>query len=98
MQYRAIIALIIAKTCFGADRALERLRGRIERFRALCEDVEPGDRYSLTYVPGIGTELGLNGEPVGVIEGADFSSALFAIWIGDRALDESLREQLLAKG
>jgi uncharacterized protein YbjT (DUF2867 family) len=77
--------------------ALERLRGRIERLNALYEDVEPGDRYSLTYVPGIGTELALNGEPKGVVEGADFSSALFAIWIGEQALDESLREQLLAK-
>ena len=76
---------------------LERLRGRIERFNALYEDVEPGDRYSLTYVPGVGTELALNGRPKGVIEGADFSSALFAIWIGEQALDESLREQLLSK-
>jgi hypothetical protein len=77
--------------------ALERLRVRIERFNTLYEDVTPGDRYALTYVPGVGTELALNGEPKGVIEGADFSSALFAIWIGEQAFDESLREQLLAK-
>jgi hypothetical protein len=77
--------------------ALERLRGRIERLNALYEDVEPGDRYSLTYVPGIGTELALNNQRKGLIEGADFSSALFGIWIGEHALDESLREQLLAK-
>jgi hypothetical protein len=82
----------------GVDaEALEGLRDRIEQLNALYEDVEPGDRYSLTYVPGIGTELALNGEPKGVIEGADFSSALFAIWIGERALDDSLREQLLAR-
>jgi hypothetical protein len=31
-----------------------------------------------------------------VIEGADFSSALFAIWLGEQPLDESLRRQLLA--
>jgi hypothetical protein len=77
--------------------ALEPIRGRIERLNALYEDVKPGDRYSLTYVPGVGTELALNGEPKGVIEGAIFSSALFGIWIGEQALDESLREQLLAK-
>jgi hypothetical protein len=59
--------------------------------------VEPGDRYSLTYVPGVGTELARNGEPLGVVPGAEFSSALFAIWLGDEALDEPLREQLLAR-
>ena len=99
----SIPADVFARLTFdGIARSLdadefERLRGRIERLNALYEDVEPGDRYSLTYVPGVGTELALNGEPKGVIEGADFSSALFAIWIGERALDESLREQLLAR-
>ena len=75
---------------------LGRLRGRIERLNALYQDVEPGDRYALTYLPGVGTELALNGRRLGVLEGADFSSALFAIWVGEEALDESLRTQLLA--
>ncbi len=76
--------------------AFERLRRSIDRINQLYEDVEAGDRYALTYVPGIGTELALNGRRLGVVEGADFSAALFAIWIGDEPLDESLRRQLLA--
>jgi hypothetical protein len=81
----------------STDRVtFERLRDRIERLNSIYEDVEPGDRYALTYVPGIGTELSRNGRPLGVIEGADFSSALFSIWLGERALDDSLRRQLLA--
>ena len=75
---------------------LDQLQGRIDRINGLYEDVEPGDRYSLTYVPGVGTELALNGEPKGVIEGADFSSALFGIWLGEKPLDRSLKKQLLA--
>ena len=74
------------------------IRGSIDRINQLYEDVEPGDRYALTYVPGIGTELALNGRQLGLVEGEDFSAALFAIWIGDDPLDESLREQLLAGG
>ena len=74
----------------------ERLRRSIDRINQLYEDVEAGDRYALTYLPGIGTELGLNGRRLGVVEGADFSAALFAIWIGEESLDESLRRQLLA--
>jgi hypothetical protein len=80
-----------------SPEALVRLRGPIEQLNALYEDVEPGDRYSLTYVPGVGTELARNGVPRGIVPGAEFSSALFAIWLGEEALDESLREQLLAR-
>jgi hypothetical protein len=74
------------------------LRGRIDRLNDLYKDVEPGDRYAITYVPGVGTELALNGRSLGVIEGADFSSAFFGIWLGNEALDDSLRNQLLASG
>jgi hypothetical protein len=79
----------------GAD-TLRRLEGPIARLNQLYTDVEPGDRYALTYVPGQGTELAINGEPLGRIEGADFSSALFGIWLGPRSFDASLREKLLA--
>ena len=75
---------------------LARLRGSIDRLNTLYDDVEPGDRYALTYVPGVGTELARNGRRRGVIEGAEFSSALFAIWLGDQPLDESLRRRLVA--
>ena len=37
------------------------LRERIDRMNEWYEDVHPGDRYSLTYIPGKGTELALNG-------------------------------------
>lgn len=76
---------------------VERLRSRIDQINALYEDTEPGDRYAITYLPTIGTELARNGRRLGVIEGAGFSSALFSIWLGDQPLDESLRSQLLAK-
>lgn len=77
---------------------LQRLMETIERFSALYEDVEPGDRYALTYIPGVGTELALNGERKGLIEGDDFSAALFSIWLGERAFDAALRKRLLAEG
>lgn len=73
----------------------ERLRPRIGRLNALYEDVKVGDRYSLTYVPGRGTELALNDQPKGTIAGADFAAAAFAIWLGPKPLDISLKEQLL---
>lgn len=76
--------------------ALAALRPRLEQFAALFVDVRPGDRYALTYLPGVGTELSLNGRPLGTIPGADFAAALFAIWLGPQPLDGDLKRALLA--
>ncbi|UCD56627.1 MAG: chalcone isomerase family protein [Candidatus Hydrogenedentota bacterium] len=76
---------------------IARLRPRIDRINELYEDVEPGDRYSLTYIPGKGTEIALNGQPKGIIEGADFASAIFSIWLGPKPLSRSLKAALLGK-
>jgi hypothetical protein len=71
------------------------LRSRLDRINAWYRDVKPGDRYSLTYVPGAGTELALNGSRLGIIDGADFAAAYFRIWLGDTPIDTRLRDQLL---
>jgi hypothetical protein len=78
------------------DATLQRLQPRITAFNTLYEDIEPGDRYSLSYLPGRGTELGKNGRPRGVVAGAEFASALFAIWFGADPLSDELRRELLA--
>jgi Chalcone isomerase-like len=77
------------------DAQITSFRSRLDRLNTLYENVKPGDRYALTYIPGVGTELALNGKPKGVIEGADFAAAYFAIWLGAKPLDASLKAQLL---
>lgn len=72
-----------------------RLRPKIEFHNSLYVDVKPGDRYSLTYLPGKGTELALNGEPRGLIEGAEFAAAIFSIWIGSEPISNSFKDQIL---
>lgn len=74
---------------------LARLRPRLDAFHALYQDVRPGDRYALTYVPGEGTELARNGVALGSAPGADFAAAYFSMWLGPDPLDDSLRTQLL---
>jgi len=74
---------------------LAKLRPRIDRINAAYKDVKPGDRYSLTYLPGRGTELALNGTPLVVIEGSDFAAAYFGIWLGREPIDEQLKRDLL---
>ncbi|MSN24692.1 MAG: hypothetical protein GJV46_02365 [Geobacter sp.] len=74
---------------------LARLRSRIDRINSIYRDVKAGDRYALTYLPGRGTELALNGTPLTVIEGADFAAAYFGIWLGKTAIDDKLKRDLL---
>ena len=74
---------------------VEAIQKEIEQINALYVDIKPGDRYALTYVPGIGTELSLNGEPRGVIQGADFAAAMFSIWLGKEPIGIELKRQLL---
>ena len=83
----------LSKNLNAADIA--RLRARIDYHNSLYVDVKPGDRYALTYIPGVGTELALNGNPVGVIEGADFAAALFSLWLGKNPYDERFKKALL---
>ncbi len=53
---------------------------------------------ALTYIPGTGTELALNGRPMGVIEGADFAAAIFSLWLGENPYDKRFKNALLGLG
>jgi hypothetical protein len=79
------------------EETLAPLRDRIERLHATYVDVKPGDRYALSYLPGQGTELTLNGRRLALVEGADFARVYFAIWLGQRPLDDGMRDRLLAR-
>lgn len=71
------------------------LKEKIELMNSYYEDVKAGDRYTLTYIPGAGTELALNGKKKGVVPGADFAAAYFTIWFGKKPMDVAMRDELL---
>lgn len=73
---------------------LAALRPQLDDMHALYRDVQPGDRYRLTYVPGRGTTLHYNDEILGTVPGADFARAYFGIWLGKKPLSTSFRDQL----
>jgi hypothetical protein len=74
---------------------LERIRPQIDQMNALYEDIKEGDRYALTYMPGVGTELALNGARKGVVEGAEFGREYYKIWLGDSRITRDLKAALL---
>jgi len=58
-----------------------------QHFATLCswmEDVEDGEQFAFTYVPGQGTTVEVKGRAKGVITGKDFADALFKSWIGPK--------------
>jgi len=71
------------------------LKPKIDELNALYRDIAPGDRYTLTYIPGRGTTLAWNGRPLGTVAGSEFAAALFGIWLGSNPLDRNLKELLL---
>jgi hypothetical protein len=62
---------------------------------SLYRDVKPGDRYSFTYIPGIGSQIALNGKILGTISGLDFAHGMLSIWLGPNPLDQTLKKALL---
>jgi len=78
-----------------APEEYQSLAERLQQFYQLFRDIQPGDRYSLTYRPATGTELRLNDQPLGAVPGADFAVAYFGIWLGPQPINSSFRDRLL---
>ena len=81
----------------NAGDGLSALEPRIAQLGGMMEDMAEGDVMMFTYVPATGTEVSINGTAKGTIEGADFASTLFAIWLGDPPNDE-IKAGLLGGG
>ena len=75
----------------------EALAPRIAGFQKLFPNVATGDRISLTYVPGKGTAVAIQGSDKGTIPGDDFAEALFSVWLGARPIQEDVKNDLLGR-
>ncbi|MCE5248666.1 chalcone isomerase family protein [bacterium] len=74
------------------------LKAKIDRFNAFfSKPVKSGERITVTYIPGTGTEVSINGTSAGVIEGKDFMEAVFAIWFGPKPPSSGLKEGMLGE-
>lgn len=76
---------------------MRRIRAGLDRICDLYRDVEPGDRYHLSYDPASGTSLFLNGALLGTIPGDELARALFGIWISPYSVDREFTSKLLGK-
>jgi len=103
------IRIVIASGLVTRDRFIEALEegfdntsvGQysskdIQSFKEFLSDAfEPNDEILLSYSPEKGTILSKNGGVRGSFKGLPFKQALFAIWLGDKPAQNSLKEQML---
>lgn len=60
--------------------------------------LKKGDVLTVDWLPGSGTQCALNGKNIGaVLPDQAFYNAVLRIWIGDKAVDSSLKPQLLGE-
>jgi Chalcone isomerase-like len=80
----------------GLDPAVATaIKPQLDAFNALYRPVKEGDVMAIDYQVGVGTTMRLNNVVIGTVPGADFARALFAIWLGDQAVDDDLKDALL---
>jgi Chalcone isomerase-like len=74
---------------------VDAIKDRIAKFMDMWPTMRSGDRAVITYLPGKGTTVEIRGENKGTIPGADFASAVFAIWLGANPPNVELKNGLL---
>ncbi len=79
----------------NSDASLEKLQSRLKTFIGYFPDLKEGYVVLLDYVPATGTHVTINDEEKGVIEGADFYTALLDVWLGEEPADGDLKDAML---
>jgi Chalcone isomerase-like len=79
--------------------SLASLQPRLTAFENVIRSLHEGrqsDKLILDFVPGIGTQIRMNGISGGApISGEDFYRALLTVWLGNTPVQDSLKHELL---
>ncbi len=78
-----------------SDKQMQAIKPQLEKFNSLFLTLREGDKVRIDYVPGSGTEVRINNEWRGVVEGNDFYRSLLKIWIGSDPISKSLKQEML---
>jgi hypothetical protein len=71
------------------------IKPMLEKFNALFRTVVKGDVIRIDYLPESGTQVRINNELRGSIEGNDFFRDLLRIWLGTHPVSKSLKHDML---
>ena len=82
----------------ATNKNVKPLQQRIDKFVNLMQgEIEVGQVYDIVYVKDKGCILYKDGIEKGSVEGLDFKTALFKIWLGSKPADKDLKEGMLGK-
>jgi hypothetical protein len=73
------------------------IQAKIDKFVSLfsLEPITKGNLFELNYTPGVGVVVAKNGKVLATIDGLDFKTALWGIWLGDEPADKGLKTGML---
>jgi hypothetical protein len=75
----------------GAEKA------KVEALLAYFGDTKAGDEYLMRWVPGGTLEVSVAGQAKPPIADKNFAAAVFAIWLGDKPIQEDIKKGLVAR-
>jgi hypothetical protein len=79
----------------NAKERLPAMSGRIATLNTWMTAMYTGQRLILSFRPGVGVTVDVNGRVKGTIEGDDFAQALLSIWLGPQPPNPELKSGLL---
>ena len=73
------------------------IQAKVDRFLKLFsqEPIVKTNVFELVYEPGTGVKVSKNGKLLDTIDGQDFKTALFGIWLGNDPVDKNLKAGML---
>lgn len=73
------------------------LQAKIDKFIAVFaqEPIVKGDVFDNVYVPGEGVKVYKNDKLIQTVDGLDFKTALWGIWLGNEPADKNLKAGML---
>ncbi len=80
-----------------SEKQLEKLQSRLKTFDSYFPDLKVSDVILLDFIPATEVRVSVNGEEKGLIEGADFYTALLDVWLGEEPADDDLKDAMLGE-
>ena len=80
-----------------SEKEFKVLSSNIDLLNTYYPSVRKMDRIRVTYIPGKGTIVEVNGAVKGTVPGADFGRAFFSIWVGNRPVDARIKQIIMGK-
>ena len=81
----------------NAPDAVKSMKSDIDKLNGALDDLKSGDEMVLTYVPGTGTTMAINGKDKVTIAGESFEQALLSIWLGSKPPTADLKKGMLGQ-